>query len=881
MNKFIPIIEEINRQYVLLQNLSNDELRNQVYLIRNRVISCAEPETTLNAVLPYIFACVKETEHRFSKGNISVKANDFDRKYAEKFGFIHIENDEATYSNQWVVQNSMYQWDMVPYDEQLLAGIYLHYGYAIEMATGEGKTLVATLPAFLNALLGKGVHIMTTNDYLSVRDYEQMLPIYLFHGLSVGCIENNKRGGMFRKEAYNSDVTFGSSSTFIFDYLFDNMALRLEDRSQTRITPSHHYALIDELDSILIDEAQTPHIISGGDCYNNSKLFKEMQPLVQELLKYDSLYKYNKIEQTAEFTKEGKKWIEDKCGVSIFQYSKIHEVEGFENLRQKEKQKILDSLSKQNILAQLLRAYTVFSLDIDYIVENKQIVIIDQNTGRKKLSSRWSYGLHTAVEIKEGVPINDEYDGLGVISTKNYFKLYDKICGMSGTISQVSTELEEQYGLCTVEISTHKPCIRVDHVLRIEKTNTQKEASIVNLISDIHKTGRPILVGCPSIQANERICSLLRDAKISHKQLNAKSLINEAAIITKAGEVNAITISTSIAGRGTDIKLTKEAKDLGGLYVIGTQLFNSYRVDRQLTGRAGRQGDPGDSQFFASYDDDTVHKALSKNPDLTAVDDAVSFFRNAQKDGEVEDYNSRIRISQKDDTIHPFRLRFYEERNSTLLGIEKFEHIVNSILDKSNTNKACVKNHIKELYLQINCLVKRILENEKTEDYLIYENNGLIVSQHIKSYSDVNIPFSDMTHMFVMTFNKKKLVKSIDYFEHEYLRQNVLMVYDKCWTHFINHVQKNLDKHEIQQLPIKYDEIYNEIRTILLSRLLNTTIPVAESQKSINKVIEDNEPIVNSPINVVNADDLCPCRSGNKYCECHGKGIRNKKKIRR
>lgn len=877
----MPIVEEINRQYVQLHDLSNDELRNQVHLISNRVVSCAEPETTLNAVLPYIFACVKETERRFSEGNITVKANDFDRKYAEKFGFIHIENDEATYSNQWVVQNSMYQWDMVPYDEQLLGGIYLHYGYAIEMATGEGKTLVATLPAFLNALLGKGVHIMTTNDYLSVRDYEQMLPIYLFHGLSAGCIENNKRGGMYRKEAYNSDITFGSSSTFIFDYLFDNMALRLEDRSQPRISPPHHYALIDELDSILIDEAQTPHIISGGDCYNNGKLYKEMLPLLQKLLKYDSLYKYNNIEQTAEFTEEGKKWIEDKCGVRIFQYSKIYEVEGFENLGQVEKQKILDCLSKQNVLVQLLLAYTVYTLDIDYIVENKQIVIIDQNTGRKKLSSRWSYGLHSAVEIKEGVHVNDEHDGLGVISTKNYFKLYDKICGMSGTISQVSTELEEQYGLRTVEISTHKPCIRIDHVLHVEETNAQKEASIVNLISDIHKTGRPILVGCPSIQANERICSLLREAKIPHKQLNAKSLINEAAIITKAGEVNAITISTSIAGRGTDIKLTKEAKDLGGLYVIGTLLFNSYRVDRQLTGRAGRQGNPGDSQFFASYDDDTVHKALSKKPVSTDFDDSVNFFRNAQKDGEVEDYNSRIGISQKDDTIHPFRHRFYEERNSALLGVEKVEHIINSLLEKSNTDKKCVNNHIEGLYLQIICLVKRILENEKSEDTLVYENNGFFVFQHNKSYSDVSIPFSDMAHMFVMNFNKKKLVESFDYFECEYLRQNVLMVYDKCWTHFINHVQRNLDKHEVQQLPKKYDEIYKEINTILLSRLLNTTIPVAESEKPIYRVIDNNEPIISSPINVVNADDMCPCRSGNKYCECHGKGIRNKKKIRR
>jgi len=881
MNNYINIVEKIDSLQSALVELSNDELRNKISIIRREVQSCIKQEPVLNHVLPEVYACIKETERRFTMGSIRVKANEFDKKYSSKYDFVDIDGDTAIYNNKWIVQGHEYDWDMIPYDEQLLGGIYLHNATAIEMATGEGKTLVAIFPAFLNALLGKGVHIMTTNEYLSVRDYEQTCPIYLFHGISVGCIEKYERKNIARRLAYNCDVTFGSSSSFIFDYLFDNMALRIEEKNQPRTNFPYRYAIIDELDSILIDEAQEPHIVCGGDYCNEGALYKKMQPIIQDLIKNETLYYNDKINKKADFTAKGKKWLEAKCGKEIFKYSKIYKIEDYGNLPQDDKENIMENLAKRNALSQLLHAYTNYTRDVDYIIDNKKIIIIDQNTGRTKRSSRWENGLHSAIEVKEGLDVLNEYEGFGLISAKNFFKLYDKVSGMSGTIDQVSSELAEQYGLNTAVLPTHKPCIRKDHLLKIFKNTSEKETAILKLIKHVHETGRPILVGCPSVRANERICKMLEAEGIKHKQLNAKHLQNEAMIISKAGEEGAITISTSIAGRGTDIKLTKKAREFGGLYVIGTSMFNSYRVDRQLIGRSGRQGDPGDSQFFTSYSDDILHNVKYEAESTYSPDEALSLFKKAQKDKEAKAYKTRIEVSMKDDTINPFRIKFYKERNSALWEESKATKSIRSLLEESGTDEAKVSDHIMELYKQVKPLVQKILINEKTEDSLKINEIGPYIFHTINKSHDIDIPFSDMSHMYTMSLNKKKIMESIDYFHNEYLRQNMLMVYDKCWTHFVNYILGDLDKKEINMLPNKFNDVYKEINTILLSRLINSTIPIAVKQKddSADKQtgFEHKEIKKDRPKD----GDLCPCGSGKKYCECHGKRIRNNKSVRR
>lgn len=473
-DKYENLVDSINVEYKTLCRLSNDELRTRLSQIATEINDSENKSKALDKYLVPTFAIIKETARRFKEGNIIVTANDYDKFLSETYDFVAIDNGKAIYKNRWDAGGVPFEWNMVHYDEQLLGGILLHKGYAIEMLTGEGKTLVATLPVMLNALAHNGVHMMTVNSYLSKRDFELTRPIYMFYGLTADCIEYYPNSSVRRKKAYEADITFGTNSSFTFDYLYDHLAI---DPSEC-VQQKHTFAIIDELDSILIDDAGTPHIVGGGNYYNHGKYYKENLPIVKELLtiKCDQpLYTSDASRKKAEFTNEGKSWLASKKQIpDLFSVVKTYEIDNYDDLNLSEKNELLEKLFIQNVLYQLLVAFTVYEKDIDYVVDNGKIKIIDQNTGRIKESNRWEHGLHTAIEVKEGVEVQNDFDGMAVISLKNYFKLYNKVAGMSGTIMSVNEELKTVYGLNCEALPTHKPLIRVDMPLRIFRTEEQK-----------------------------------------------------------------------------------------------------------------------------------------------------------------------------------------------------------------------------------------------------------------------------------------------------------------------------------------------------------------------------------------------------------------------
>lgn len=446
--EFSFLVEEINKKYEQLRFLSNDELRNSANLLRTYIENSENIQNALNTKLTEAFALVKEVARRFSAGDIEVCANDYDRKFAENYDFISLKGDKAIYRNKWKVADTFYQWDMIHYDEQLLGGILLHYGYGVEMATGEGKTVVATLPVFLNAISHGGVHVMTANNYLSKRDCEITRPIYIFFGLTVDCIEFYNRGDLKHKNAYNADITFGTTSSFTFDYLWDHLATDPTECVQR----NHNYAIIDELDSILIDDADNPHVVGGGIYHDNSQIYKDNLVFVKELIASENganFYTKDMLRHSASFTEAGIEWLRERIkNADLFKNTKIYQIDNFDSLKEEDKEAIYLRLNLQNALQQLLLALVVYEKNVDYVVKeaspshkgDTSIVIIDQNTGRLRESSRWEHGLHTAIEVKEGVKPQKDFDGMGVISLKNYLLLYSKVAGMSGTIMAASDE---------------------------------------------------------------------------------------------------------------------------------------------------------------------------------------------------------------------------------------------------------------------------------------------------------------------------------------------------------------------------------------------------------------------------------------------------------
>ena len=820
--KLQNIIKKINLQQSQYAKLSNDELRETVVKIKQFVTASTNKGKALNDSLVRIFAIVKETARRFSKGNVVVSANDTDVSLSKLYDFVTIDGNQAIYHNKWIAGGNNYKWEMVHYDEQIMGGILLHQGYAVEMATGEGKTLVATLPAFLNALTQDGVHIITVNSYLSRRDYEMTRPIYMFHGLTVGCIEGSDEKSSERRNAYSSDITFGTNSSFVFDYLYDHLATKPSECVQR----GFNCCIVDELDSILIDDANTPHVIGGGTQFDESKDYMDNKALFEEFLKAgekDDLYKIDKVKKQSAFTKKGEKWLAEKTSIqNLFLYKHKYEIPGFDTLPQSEQAIYVKLLNLQNVFSQFLSAYLLYEKDIDYVISTKgKIIIVDQNTGRTKDKSRWEHGLHTAIEVKENANTQRDSENIAEISLKNFYKLYSKCSGMSGTIMPIKEELRKIYGLKSIAVPTHRPMVRIDEPLRVYRTEKAKEKSMMEYIKETHQAGRPILIGCKSVKRSDEICSLLDTISLSYRHLSAKSSEEEALIIAKAGKGASITVATSMAGRGTDIKLSSRAKQNGGLAVVGTDMFESVRVDLQLRGRAGRQGDNGSSVVFCSLEDNLLMWLSNKEKkqldalvsgrdgDDLSTDDIRRYFLLAQSHREDFYYKSRLSSARKDDMISSFRKTFYEERDR-LLHDDSYPNLwIHRMFPKRSAIDE-IEKRIINMYPDVRTIIHRTMWNNKVRE-------------------TIALPYSDGSHLFVLNLNIEQINLSIDSFVAEYERKVILYVYDMYWREFIIYLMQDLDDREIEELKKKLNDIEKKIPQTVEQLLLNAHIPVGKN----------------------------------------------------
>ena len=820
MREIQPWVNKVKAEYPRISKLSNDELRaasaalkekiqgsaaelrariaelkakiedtelekreaifNQIDKLEKEVLEVLDK--ALDAALPEAFAIVKDSARRFTENEtVEVTANDFDRELAAKFDFVTIEGDKAIYKNHWQAGGNETVWNMIHYDVQLFGGTVLHKGKIAEMATGEGKTLVATLPVFLNALTGNGVHVVTVNDYLAKRDSEWMGPLYMFHGLRVDCIDKHQPNSDARRQAYLADITFGTNNEFGFDYLRDNMATQPSDMVQRQ----HNYAIVDEVDSVLIDDARTPLIISGPVPRNEDQMFEEYRPLVERLVEAQKrlatqllaeartkIYSSNKDEVAEGYlalfrshkalpknkplikllSEQGVKMgmlkteeyyieqnnrrmpeaieplyfvIEEKMnsvdltdkGIELISgntsdpnffvlpdiATQLSELESnaaltLEEKNEKKEQILTDYAIKServHTINQLLKAYTMFDRDVEYVVtEDGQVKIVDEQTGRIMEGRRYSDGLHQAIEAKERVKVEAASQTFATITLQNYFRMYHKLAGMTGTAETEAGEFWDIYKLDVVVIPTNRPIARVDMNDRIYRTKREKYNAVIEEIDKLVKEGRPVLVGTTSVEISELLSRLLTIRKIPHNVLNAKLHQKEADIVAKAGLSGTVTIATNMAGRGTDIKLSKEVRDAGGLAIIGTERHESRRVDRQLRGRAGRQGDPGSSVFFVSLEDnlmrlfgsDRIAKTLDrlgfKEGDMIEHSMISKSIERAQKKVEENNFGIRKRLLEYDDVMNKQRTVVYTKRRHALMGERIGMDIVNTIWDR-------------------------------------------------------------------------------------------------------------------------------------------------------------------------------------------------------
>ncbi len=820
MRAIMPYVEKIKAAYTEIDALSNDELRARSQALMDKIQAHVadkkqkitdlkasiesleieqrekvynevdrlekeiktDYETILDEMLPEAFAIVKSTAHRFAENEtVIVTATGQDKNLAAdpRFDFVEIDGDKAIYHNHWTAGGNEITWDMVHYDVQLIGGVVLHQGKIAEMATGEGKTLVSTLPVFLNALTHEGVHVVTVNDYLAKRDSEWNGPIYMFHGLTVDCIDKYKPNSDERRRAYNCDITFGTNNEFGFDYLRDNMATSPLDLVQR----GHNFAIVDEVDSVLIDDARTPLIISGPVPKGEDQMFDEYKHRVEQLVrtqttlttkllseakakmgstdekereagelalfrsfkgmpKNKALIKYLsepgikvRLQKTEEFylqeneknmhiatdelyfvIDEKNKTIEltDK-GIDAMtgttedpQFfvlpdvgSEIAEVENDTALSAEEKQQRKDDImtnysiksERVHTVNQLLKAYTLFEKDVDYIIDNNEVKIVDEQTGRIMEGRRWSDGLHQAVEAKENVKVEGATQTFATITLQNYFRMYNKLAGMTGTAETEAGEFWNIYKLDVVVIPTNKPIARIDMNDRIYRTKREKYNAVIDEIVSLVGQGRPVLVGTTSVEISELLSRMLNLRHIQHNVLNAKLHQREAEIVAQAGRPGVVTIATNMAGRGTDIKLTPEVKAAGGLAIIGTERHESRRVDRQLRGRAGRQGDPGSSVFYVSLEDDLMRMFGSER--IAAVMDKMGFqegemiehsmisnsIERAQKKVEENNFGIRKRLIEYDDVMNQQRNVIYAKRRHALMGERIGVDITNMIYD--------------------------------------------------------------------------------------------------------------------------------------------------------------------------------------------------------
>lgn len=818
IKEVLPLVEQINKEFAKLKDLSHDELRAKTADVLDRInqylkeiddeiaalhtkvddnpdmdlhtkedlfneIDALEEkrneklEEVLLEVLPETFAIVKDTARRFMENEqLEVTASMFDKEMSGKAEHVNLKGDKAVWNNTWKAAGNEVTWDMMHYDVQLIGGIVLHKGKIAEMATGEGKTLVATLPAFLNALSKRGVHIVTVNDYLAKRDAEWMAPIFQFHGISVDCIDNYKPNSEERRKAYQCDIVYGTNNEFGFDYLRDNMTRETKELVQGK----HHFAMIDEVDSVLIDEARTPLIISGpvpkGDVHEFDSLKPRIEKLVQEqrklasdflleakklikegkedegglalfrayrglpkhkplikflseqgirqiLQKTENIYladnsklmpeadepllftieeKNNNIDLTEKgidlITKDGEDpnfFILPDIGIEIANLEKDETLSDEEMLEQKDKliKDYAEKAERIHSVNQLLKAYTLFEKDTEYILVDGKVKIVDEQTGRVMEGRRYSDGLHQAIEAKENVKVEDATQTYATITLQNYFRMYHKLAGMTGTAETEAGEFWDIYKLDVVVIPTNKPIIRDDRQDKVYKTVREKFNAVAAEIEEMSKAGRPVLVGTTSVEISEILSRMLNMRKIKHQVLNAKQHAKEADVVAEAGKPGTVTIATNMAGRGTDIKLAKESKEAGGLAIIGTERHESRRVDRQLRGRAGRQGDTGSSQFFVSLEDNLMRMfgsdRIAKLMDRMGLEEGEVIqhsmisksIERAQKKVEENNFGTRKRLLEYDDVMNSQREVIYKRRKNALYGERLQLDIMNMLYD--------------------------------------------------------------------------------------------------------------------------------------------------------------------------------------------------------
>ena len=1087
MKEIKPWVDKVKAVYPEISKLSNDELRARTEELKKYIKASAveeqkkieelkatieatdiekrEPifaqidklekevlekyEKALDEVHPQAFAIVKDTARRFTENaEVVVTATEFDRLLAAQGkDFVRIEDDKAIWQNHWIAGGNDMQWAMVHYDVQLFGGTVLHRGKIAEMATGEGKTLVATLPVFLNALTGNGVHVVTVNDYLAKRDSEWMGPLYQFHGLSEDCIDKHQPNSDARRRAYLADITFGTNNEFGFDYLRDNMASSPKDLVQRK----HNYAIVDEVDSVLIDDARTPLIISGPVPKGEDQLFEQLRPLVERLvevqrklatqyltdakrliasdnqeevnagflslfrshkalpknkalikylsepgikagmLKTEEIYMEQNNKRMPEAVEPLYFVIDEKMksvdltdkGIALITgnaadptlfvlpdiAAQLSELEN-QGLGEEEKLAKKDELltnyaiksERVHTINQLLKAYTMFEKDTDYVVLDGQVKIVDEQTGRIMDGRRWSDGLHQAVEAKENVKIEAATQTFATITLQNYFRMYHKLSGMTGTAETEAGELWDIYKLDVVVIPTNRPIARKDMNDRVYKTKREKYKAVIEEIEKMVEAGRPVLVGTTSVEISEMLSKMLSLRKIEHNVLNAKLHQREADIVAKAGQKSIVTIATNMAGRGTDIKLSDEVKAAGGLAIIGTERHESRRVDRQLRGRAGRQGDVGSSVFFVSLEDDLMR--LFSSDRIATVMDKLGFkegemiehkmisnsIERAQKKVEENNFGIRKRLLEYDDVMNKQRTVIYTKRRHALMGERIGMDIVNMIWDRCAyaVELGDYENVKMEMFQTLameapfteeefnstkqETLVEKAFEaamanfKRKTERIAaiaypvikqVYETQG-----HM--YENIMIPITDGKRMYNIPVNLKAAYETegkeiVKAFEKAILLHTI----DEGWKENLRELDEL--KHSVQNASYEqkdpllifklesvklFDNMVNKINNQTISVLMRGQIPVPDPEQVQQQQVQVRAAAPESPAprqqyqetkqdlsdpnqqaaanrdtreqqkhepvrvqKVPGRNDPCPCGSGKKVKNCHGRDM--------
>ena len=892
-----------------------DKLNEEIYQIS---------ESCLQEILPKAFAVVKETASRFvNNKNISVKATDFDLKIAQTKDYVEIKKDLAEWKNNWDAAGKNIVWDMIHYDVQLIGGVAMHQGKIAEMQTGEGKTLVATLPVYLNALTGRGVHLVTVNDYLAKRDSAWMAPIFEFHGLSVDCIDYYKPNSIERKNAYNCDITYGTNNEFGFDYLRDNMANSPDDLVQRK----HNYAIVDEVDSVLIDDARTPLIISGPIPKGDKHEFNNLKPKIEKIVstqrkfllgtlsqaksqisngetdegsfnllrvfrgipKNKALIKYlseegikQLLQKTENFymqdnnrempkidkelyyvideknnqielTDKGIEFLSGKEDPNFFIMPEIGiEISKIENkkLSKEDEAKEKDELYRDfsikseriHSINQLLKAYALFEKDIQYVVMNNKVLIVDEQTGRIMDGRRYSDGLHQAIEAKENVKIEAATQTFATITLQNYFRMYNKLSGMTGTAVTEAGEFWEIYKLDVIEIPTNKPIQRDDKEDIVFKTKREKYNAVIENVTDLSRSGRPVLIGTTSVEISELLGRMLKIRKIPHNILNAKLHKKESDVVAEAGKPGQVTIATNMAGRGTDIKLIDQVKDVGGLAIIGTERHDSRRVDRQLRGRSGRQGDPGSSQFYVSLEDNLMRlfgaERIAKMMDRMGLKEGeviqhsmiTNSIERAQKKVEENNFGIRKRLLEYDDVMNAQREVVYRRRNNSLSGERLRIDISNMIyntcenITSDNKNINDFKNFEFELIkyfsvttdidvdsfesMNINEITERIYKVVLNHYMNKIESNAKLafpVIKHVyenqrEKFKRIVVPFSDGVKTLQVITNLEKAFESGgDQLITDFEKNITLAILDNSWK---NHLRKMDELKQSVQLAV-------------------------------------------------------------------------------